>query len=385
MGVMKWLDGSENNEAKRWVKQLADSGKRERASNELIRMGAKAAPALVEALRDRASQLASQAESLLGQIGLPATPTLVAGLHDDDPAMRDRCAHILAQTRDLQASDALVAALQDQYYHVRQSAALALGEIGEARTLPALLRALGDPEPEVRCSALVAIGKFNDPAAFERMADLLLEDPTIEVRQAAASALGSTRLPEALPYLTVALRDSFWWFEREGTIAPLLETFLDIGQPSVTPLLEALEDKEGTVRRFAATLLGRLGDPRAIEPLGMALYDMHFEVGEAAAEALARFGEPGLKVLAEALKHPEAWLRQHAISGLAHSGDKRILPVLVNMLDDPEREVVKLVIGCLGEMGDARALPRLKEIAADRADRELSSLARAAITAIGES
>ena len=85
----------------------------------------------------------------------------------------------------------------------------------------------------------------------------------MEVRQAAASALGSTRLPEALPYLTVALRDSFWWFEREGAVTPLLEAFLVIGQPSVAPLLEALEDTEGTVRRFAATLLGRLGADRA--------------------------------------------------------------------------------------------------------------------------
>ena len=92
-----------------------------------------------------------------------------------------------------------------------------------------------------------------------------------------------------------------------------------------------------------------------------------------------------MKVLAEALGHPEAWLRQHAISGLAHSGDRRILPALLDMLDDSEREVVKLVIGCLGEMGDGRALPRLKKIAADRADRELSSLARGAIAAIGES
>ena len=91
----------------------------------------------------------------------------------------------------------------------------------------------------------------------------------------------------------------------------------------------------------------------------------------------------GLKVLAEALHHPEAWLRQHAIAGLTLSGDKRIVPVILEMLNDPEREVQKQAIEALGELKDERALPALQAIAIDRRDREFSSLARGAIEALG--
>jgi len=207
----------------------------------------------------------------------------------------------------------------------------------------------------------------------------LLEDPEIEVRVAAARALGTTEHPDAIPYLLLALRDPFWWYEREQAADELLKAIEKMGTNAVDPLLEALGESEGTVRRFAAVLLGRIGDSCAIDPLSMALYDMHFEVGQAAAEALAGFGPVGLKRLAEALHHPETWLRQHAIFGLTLSGDKRIVPVILDMLNDPEREVRKQAIQSLGKLGDLRALPALQAIAIDRRDVEMYKLAKAAI------
>jgi HEAT repeat protein len=247
-----------------------------------------------------------------------------------------------------------------------------------------LLEALSDTESEVRAGALLGLGYFKDPATFDRMADPLLDDPEIAVRQAAARALGSTKHPQALPYLMVALSDPFWWYEREQEADGLLKAIEGMGTVAVDRLLEALHDNEGTVRRFAATLLGRIGEPRAIEPLGMALYDTHFEVGAAAAKSLAGFGPPGLKILAEALHHPETWLRQHAIYGLTLSGDQRIVPAILEMLNDPEREVQKQAIQSLGKLKDPRALPALQAIAIDRRDREFSSLAREAIEALGK-
>jgi HEAT repeat protein len=180
----------------------------------------------------------------------------------------------------------------------------------------------------------------------------------------------------------LALRDPFWWYEREGAAEALLKAIDGMGTMVIETLLEALTDNEGTVRRFAARLLGQIQDPRAIQPLGMALYDTHFEVGKAAAESLAGFGPTGLKVLAEALHHPEAWLRQHAIAGLTLSGDKRILPVILDMLKDPDREVQKQVIQSLGALKDIRAIPALQAIAIDRRDREMSALAREALSTV---
>jgi HEAT repeat protein len=177
----------------------------------------------------------------------------------------------------------------------------------------------------------------------------------------------------------LALRDPFWWYEREQAANELLATIENLGSLVLDPLLEALNDKEGTVRKYAATLLGRIGDARAIEALSMALYDTHFEVGRAAAESLAGFGPIGLKQLAEALHHPETWLRQHAIYGLTLSGDQRIVPAILEMLNDPEREVQKQAIQSLGQLRDVRALPALQAIVINRADREMYGLAKAAI------
>jgi HEAT repeat protein len=293
-------------------------------------------------------------------------------------------AEVLAQVKDPKAVPALLSALTGEFYTVRARAARALGAIGAQEALQPLVKRLKDNELEVRVEAVKALGKFKLPATFDNMADLLLEDPQIEARQAATQALGETKAPEALPYLMLALRDPFWWYEREQAAEVLLDAIAGMGTLAVDELLEALTDSEMAVRRFAAKLLGRIGDSRAIKPLGMTLYDTHFEVGATAAESLAGFGPVGLKVLAEALHHPEAWLRQHAIAGLTLSGDQRIVPVILDMLNDPEREVQKQAIRSLGKLGDPRALPALQAIAIDRRDVEMYKLARSAIEELGK-
>ncbi len=156
------------------------------------------------------------------------------------------------------------------------------------------------------------------------------------------------------------------------------------GLPLSRPLIDALKDKEGTFRKFATSLLGKLGDPRAVEALGMALYDLHHEVGKTAAESLARFGVSALEVLVEGLSHPEMWIRIHAIEALSKIKDARVTPILLQMLHDPEREVRKHVIQSLGELKDPRSSIALQEIVSNRADRELHTLAKQALQNLGK-
>jgi HEAT repeat protein len=56
--------------------------------------------------------------------------------------------------------------------------------------------------------------------------------------------------------------------------------------------------------------------------------------------------------------------------------DVRVAPALIEMLSDPERIVKKQAMQSLGELRDQRALPILQEIASNRADRELSLIAK---------
>jgi len=375
---MNWLIGSKQAEAKKRIAQLADATKRERAAQDLIRMGADAVPSLIEALQTKDENLLPYYQQILAQIP-SATPALIKTLREAHPILRGRAAEIFGISKDRAAILTLLDALQGEYYTVRSRAALALGKIGDPKATRLLLIALKDKEDEVRSAACLALGLFRDPATFDEITNVLLDDPKIEVRQAAARALGNTQHAAALPYLMEALHDSFWWYEREYAAGDLLSAIEKMGDAAVDPLIEALGDKEGTVRKFAALLLGRLGDVRAIEPLGMTLYDMHHDVGNASAESLAKFGAPAVGVLVEALSHPEMWIRIHSVLALSKIKDAPVAPVLLQMLNDPEREVKKQVIRSLGELKDPGIFPALQEIASNRADRELHTLAKEVI------
>ncbi len=375
---MDWLIGKKD-DSKKWIAQLGDPSKRAQAARELIRLGPAAVDGLVEALASKDASLRTACAGLLVQLGTTAIPRLSQLLDSAHPATQQLVADILGEIRHPGALPALTQAARGEYFTVRARAAAALAKIGDASAVPTLTGLLGDNEPTVRIAAALAVGAFRDPSSLIRLSDLLLEDREIEVRQAAAQGLASTRLKEAIPYFIEAMADSFWWYERENAAQPMLDALTKFGADAVEPLIGALTHYEATVRRSAAVVLGRLSDTRAVEALGMALYDMHDEVGHAAAESLAGFGAAALGVLAEALTHPEAGIRLRALAALTKIREARVLPLIAGMLNDPDRHALKQVIHALGELRDPRALDALAPIADDRRDRELSMLAREAL------
>jgi HEAT repeat protein len=378
---MDWLTGK-GNESKKWIAQLNDPVKRAAAANELMRLGPAAVDGLLEALTGKDANLRTMAGQVLAKIGSAAIPRLTQILSTAHPETRQLVADVLGETRHPSAVPALTEAARGQFFTVRARAATALAKIGDPQSVPVLIELLGDKEPSVRMAAALAVGKFKDPRCLVRLSDVLLEDPEIEVRQAAAQGLAASKLTQAIPYLIEAMQDSFWWYERDNAAKPLLEAVASFGADAVAPLCEALRNPEGTVRRSAATLLGQIGDPRAIEPLGMTLYDVHFEVGEAAAQSIARFGAAALEVLGEALLASESGIRLHGLSALGKIKDARVLPLIAGLLNDPDRHVVKQAIQSIADSGDLRALSILEPIAIDRTDRELSMLAREALKSL---
>jgi len=73
---MNWLIGSKQGEVKKRIAQLADATTRERAAQDLIRMGADAVPSLIEALQTKDENLLPYYQQILAQIP-SATPTLI--------------------------------------------------------------------------------------------------------------------------------------------------------------------------------------------------------------------------------------------------------------------------------------------------------------------
>lgn len=379
---MEWFRGGGISNAKGLVNQLRDPAKRDRAIQSLLQMGQEAAPVLADALGTEDENLLQLYQQILARLGKSATPTLIHVLKEAHPVTRARAAEVLGQTRDRAALPALREALQSAFYTVRVQAALALGQIRDSQAIPRLEEATRDLEPAVRSAAAHALGSFADPRTFEKLGDLLLDDPQIEVRQAAAQALGMTQRMEAIPLLFDALRDSFWWYEREVGLDELLDAITNMGKGAIPELIEALHDPDGTVRKLAASLLARLPDPRALEPLSISLYDTHFDVCQASANALATLGRPALPVFLDALHHPEAWIRQQAILGLTRLDEPEVVPALLGSMNDENAEVRKQVIQSLAKLHASSALPALEALASSRGNREFSRLARQAIQAI---
>ncbi|NOT04041.1 MAG: HEAT repeat domain-containing protein [Anaerolineales bacterium] len=372
---MNWFTGGAQGEAKRLITQLADSTKRDAAARELIKLGADSVPPLIDALQTQDLGLLLYYQQILARIP-SATPLLTKALGTTHPVIRARVVEVLGISKDKNAIPALLDAVKGEYFTVRSRAALVLGNIADAQVIPALLPLLKDKENEVRSAACIAVAKFCDPSTFDDITNILLDDPIMDVRRSAARALGDTKHPAAISFLMEALRDSSWWFEREEAAVDLLIAIEKMGPAAVESLIEALGDKEGTVRKYAAIVLGRMGDPRAIEELGMTLYDLHHEVGKAAAEALAKFGTSTVDIFIEALSHPEATVRENSLVALSKIQDERVVPVLIEMLRDPARDVQKQALQALGGLRDPRAIPSLQNIVSNRADRELSALAK---------
>ena len=144
--------------------------------------------------------------------------------------------------------EGLIKALAHKDWRVRWDVAEALGEVGDGRAVEPLIQALGD--------AYSVESKFQD-------------DKRVHVVANGPAWLG---LGQGIVVI--------------GEVA--LPALVEIGEPAVEPLIQALKDKMEFVRLGAARALGEIGDARAVEPLAKSLKDKKKDVREAAQEALEK-------------------------------------------------------------------------------------------------
>lgn len=146
----------------------------------------------------------------------------------------------------------------------RVKLAKALGKLGDPQAVESLSWVVStDPSFEVRCMAVIALGQIGDPAgapAVRREASAR----SAQEQMWAIQALGRMRDHDSVPLLIDRLHST------DRTVRVFAASALgDIGDRAATvPLIEALGDPH--VRRAAAGALARLGDPRALEPLRLA-------------------------------------------------------------------------------------------------------------------
>jgi len=210
-------------------------------------------------------------------------------------------------------------------------------KLEEKRGVAALVEALQGEDLERAREAAAALGRIGDPAAGLVLINALAD---AGLRDAAAAALVTMR-SNVVDILVMALR----------------QAHPDVRDASADP----------SVRATIAGILGRVGDPLAVEPLITALDDVD-EVGLAAAEALGRLRDP--RAL-EPLSRVVVPFGITAVEALAELSDERGTAVVVDwvMPDGPDGLVrsdpneAAAAIRALGQLGPAElVLPVIERI-----------------------
>jgi len=128
----------------------------------------------------------------------------------EDPALRFRGKTILAEVIGLiripEAVPALLERLKDDVMDVRRAAAVALGRIGDDRALEGLVSSLDDPDGHVRKSVAFALGVLGGEEAFSPLLSLLEKEQYHDVIEEAVRALRAID-PEKLAQAAESLPD----------------------------------------------------------------------------------------------------------------------------------------------------------------------------------
>ena len=126
----------------------------------------------------------------------------------------------------------------------------------------------------------------------------ILYDEDYDLRSTAAEALGQIGDAESVTPLIEALKD-----RNRLMLWPAAKALTAIGKPSVGSLLTCINDKNKVMRKAVIRSLGLIGDKKAIEQIAAALYDVDTNVVNEAVVALSNMGdERGEKFLKEQKK-----------------------------------------------------------------------------------
>ena len=222
-------------------------------------------------LTARAAWRRGRAAMLLGSTASrEQTPGLIALLGDRSPDVRSAAARALGKAGDAAAAPALLTAVTAVPPLPSGIAGMALLDLG-TQALPVLREALVEGPPPAAALAASLLGLHGDLSAASALTLVLQErDGVLDVRRAAAEALGRIGAPRATDALSTALAFS----------------------------------PEAVLRSAAAEALGRIGDPAGTPALVAGLAATDLAVQTSCADALVATGPEG-----------RAWLEQLAAGG----------------------------------------------------------------------
>ncbi|HYS40033.1 MAG TPA: HEAT repeat domain-containing protein, partial [Pseudonocardiaceae bacterium] len=306
-----------------------DDAAMDAAKRALAAIGDRAVEPLLEALQGQDARKGVNAAAALAALGAPAVPGLVALLDHPDADVRWHACDILAVVGDNHCTDTLLDRLTDSAPAVRAAAAYALCNLADDRALPRLVAALADDDHDVRWAVvdalagfsgssgrilLGALGSRTPEAPMVSAALITCTDRLLVTMLYAESATVRHRVSDVLiNWGEAALPDLFTALGANDPDArdTAVRALAGLGSLAVPGLIEHLTDTTVLIRVGAAHALGLIGfddtetdrqlgapDPRrGLPALGQLLGDADPMCREAAADALAGFGQHALPVV----------------------------------------------------------------------------------------
>lgn len=135
---------------------------------------------------------------------------------------------------------------------------------------------------------------------------------------------------------------------------------------AVAPLIRVMRntrEEDRDVRMAASRALGRIRDPRALEPLLDALAAPESWLPARVAEVVLQFGDGAFEPLVRLVqRHDDTNARAWACQILGDLGNARAVPVLLGCLADINDQVRARAASALGKLGDKRAVADLIRI-----------------------
>ena len=156
---------------------------------------------------------------------------------------------------------------------IERAEAAKQGEVAARRRLQRLRRELDRGNDAVGVAE--QIRQTDDPQAVPALATAVAGEPQARVRLLYVEALGSIGTPDAIGVLVTLAVDHADGEVRHAATEQLAEHHAALAVP---PLIAALAGPDNGRINRAAAALGRLGDPRAVEPLIAALVTSHTTV-----------------------------------------------------------------------------------------------------------
>jgi HEAT repeat protein len=375
--------------------------------------------AVVAVLERAEGALKARAARSLGMMGERlATRALLPLLNDDDPSIRTQAVRALGLLAVPQTRDRIFQQLLDTDETVRFAAGTALGMLGDGRTVPFLLQAISEGDKLVQREAEAAMKKLGANALTALVQ--LLRDGKPPYRAEAARRLGSLRDVRAVRYLIPSLIEEDCGMQASAALlrigTPAVEELLrylandkelegvtpelreqvarvlgKIGDPrTVDPMLQIVADPSASprLREEAARVLGLLGDGRAVMPLMAALAETSaaaVNIRAEAARALGRLGDTApVPALIDAVGDPDDKIRTYAVEALGELGDRRAVPHLIRELSGFRTAGRAGIIQALGRLGDTAAVEPLMEVAGERPHTYLNGYALQSLARLGE-